>query len=135
MSGRVQSTAQQNGRTRVGEPAAHKLGAASATPMLPTSPELEERGRRGGRARSANTSGGVEQLGLGRAELLVGQNPRLMQLSELLEPRDRVDGFARRSGRRWRRRLLLLLLFPLLLFLLRPPAFLAAAHAVGHGGS
>jgi hypothetical protein len=57
---------------------------------------------------------GIEQLGLGRGEFVVGQDPLLVQVRELIQLVDHGRG----RSRRWRWRLLLLVLRRRLLVLL-----------------
>ena len=91
------------------------------------------------RQRSGRQRSGRQDLRLLRVELRVGEDARLLQLAELLERGQSIDGW-RRSGhrrrRRWWRRV------DGLLFVLRlgrrcvggPTVRLPTGHAVGHGG-
>src|SRR6185312_4318289 len=77
----------------------------------------------------------VEDLGLLRRELLLGEDALVLQRRELLELRDRV-GLGRGGGGRLLvdRLLGVLLLRVLLVVLLRPARGLAARDAVADGG-
>jgi len=89
------------------------------------------RSRHGGRAArplpEACADLGVEDLCLGGCELLVGEDTRLVQLTEFLELLHRA---LLRRGRRGGR-LLLFLGGPLLFFLSGPPALLAMLNGPG----
>ncbi len=81
----------------------------------------------GGRQLETGADLGVEDLRLGGRELIVGENTRLVQLTEFLEFLDRaLFRRGRRSGH-----LLLSLVGPLLFFLSGPPALLAMLNGPG----
>src|SRR4051812_21074742 len=73
----------------------------------------------------------VEQDRLLLEELGLGQDALVLELGELLEALDGIDGRGRRLGGRG---VLLLLCGGLLIFLLCPALALPAADAVGDGG-